>query len=392
MGEPEKYSRFMNPCILHLNKLELELKCPSWYCLEKFNNTPLNASCVFCHSTTESQFSGSMIHYMNGNPIAADQANNSGVLHVHQKCVDWAPQVYFEGEIVKNLDAEISRASKIKCSVCGKKGAALGCFVKSCPKSFHVPCAVAIPECRWDCDEFLVLCPNHSSCRFPSETSKKVKQRAKNAWRASTDVTREWVICGSALSSAEKNLLDNFAMLCGATISKYWAPNITHLIASTDESGACDRTLKVLKAILNGKWILRFDWIKACMEAMQPVPEEPYEVTHDVHGCFDGPKNGRIRYTQKAPKIFSGMCFHFSSYFSPDFKYLEELTLAAGGTIVKVYCLDPPEGCNLTEVADVIQKRAEEAEVFGIKSGNQVIGHTWLLDSIAACKLQPVDC
>ncbi|KAK1283146.1 hypothetical protein QJS10_CPB21g00152 [Acorus calamus] len=149
------------------------------------------------------------------------------------------------------------------------------------------------------------------------------------------------------------------------------------------------------------------------MEAMQPVPEEPYEVTHDVHGCFDGPKNGRIRITQKAPKIFSGMCFHFSSYFSPDFKYLEELTLAAGGTIVKrnetpalndtnakqdslknffVYCLDPPEGCNLTEVADVIQKRAEEAEVFGVKSGNQVIGHTWLLDSIAACKLQPVDC
>ncbi|KAK1301542.1 hypothetical protein QJS10_CPB12g00788 [Acorus calamus] len=28
--------------------------------------------------------------------------------------------------------------------------------------------------------------------------------------------------------------------------------------------------------------------------------------------------------TRKAPKIFNGMCFHFSSYFLPDFKYLEE--------------------------------------------------------------------
>ncbi|KAK1302726.1 hypothetical protein QJS10_CPB12g00796 [Acorus calamus] len=91
--------------------------------------------------------------------------------------------------------------------------------------------------------------------------------------------------------------------------------------------------------------------------------------------------------TRKAPKIFNGMCFHFRSYFLPDFKYLEELTLAAGGTIVKrnempamndtnakqdslknffVYYLDPPEGCNLTEVADVIQKRMKKQRYLGL--------------------------
>ena len=30
------------------------------------------------------------------------------------------------------------------------------------------------------------------------------------------------------------------------------------------------------------------------MEAMQPVNEEPYEVSLDNHGCRDGPKTGRL--------------------------------------------------------------------------------------------------
>lgn len=62
-----------------------------------------------------------------------------------------APQIYFSGDTVKNLEVELRRASKIKCSKCGLKGAALGCYFGSCPKSFHVPCAVEISDCRWDC-------------------------------------------------------------------------------------------------------------------------------------------------------------------------------------------------------------------------------------------------
>lgn len=47
-----------------------------------------------------------------------------------------------------------------------------------------------------------------------------------------------------------------FASVCGATVAKYWKPNVTHVIASTDAQGACTRTLKVLMAILNGRWIV----------------------------------------------------------------------------------------------------------------------------------------
>lgn len=58
--------------------------------------------------------------------------------------------VYFEGEKIKNLEIELARAGKLRCSRCGEKGAALGCYVKACRKTYHVPCALKISNCRWD--------------------------------------------------------------------------------------------------------------------------------------------------------------------------------------------------------------------------------------------------
>lgn len=115
------------------------------------------------------------------------------------------PQVYYEGDYIRNLESELSRASKLKCSTCGLKGAGLGCFMKSCRRSYHVPCAIKTSDCRWDfvslsiylniryivscnydypkcsllsdfffClqDDFLMMCPVHKAVKFPSERSK----------------------------------------------------------------------------------------------------------------------------------------------------------------------------------------------------------------------------
>lgn len=54
-------------------------------------------------------------------------------------------------------------------------------------------------------------------------------------------------------------LLVKFARMCGATVSKSWNPNVTHVMAAMDEKGACTRTLKVLMAILNGRWVLTME-------------------------------------------------------------------------------------------------------------------------------------
>ncbi|GLT42276.1 hypothetical protein SLA2020_162870 [Shorea laevis] len=105
--------------------------------------------------------------------------------------------------------------SKLKGSQCRLKGAALGYYVKSSKRSYHVPSAKEIPKCHWDFDELLLLCPSQSSVKFPSErsgnsTSKYCKATTQIApsksnffWKQ-PDGQKEWAFCASALSSEEK--------------------------------------------------------------------------------------------------------------------------------------------------------------------------------------------
>lgn len=39
--------------------------------------------------------------------------------------------------------------------------------------------------------------------------------------------------------------------------------------------------------------------IKESLKAKHPIAEDPYEITHDIHGVFDGPKTGRIQVMEK---------------------------------------------------------------------------------------------
>ncbi|XP_059626072.1 BRCA1-associated RING domain protein 1 [Cornus florida] len=389
-----------------------------------FSSKAYTSVCAFCRSSKLTDRSGPMLHYANGKEVIGDAATHPNVIHVHKTCIEWTPQAYYDGETVMNLEAEVARAAKLKCSSCGIKGAALGCFVKHCKKSYHALCAVDL-DCRWDCEDFLLLCPNHCSAKFPSENSKSEKNSRKKEnhlssqitvkqsdfWAAEPNGAKEWLLCGSALSVDEKYLLVKFASICGATVSKFWKPSVTHVIAATDANGACSRTLKVLMAILNGKWILTIDWIKACMEAKKQVEEEPYEVSLDSHGCCDGPKNGRLRVSDNAPKLFNGLDFYFCGDFLAAYKEdLLALVKTAGGSIIEsreklvaqsnathatssttlvVYNLDPPQGCQPGEGRSFAAQRLEKAQYLANEIGCKVIGHTWLLESIAACKLRP---
>lgn len=99
--------------------------------------------------------------------------------------------------------------------------------------------------------------------------------------------------------------------------------------------------------------------------------------------------------------------------FLPSYKEdLQDLVVAAGGTVLKseelaaqsrgheeavltprtlvVYNIDPPEGCKLGEEVSILWQRLSEAQDLASETGSEVIGHTWLLESIAGYKLKPV--
>ncbi|KAJ0469480.1 putative chromatin regulator PHD family [Helianthus annuus] len=375
--------------------------------------------CAFCHSSKQTEGSGPFVAYAQGKEVTGNADNFSNVIHVHLKCVSWTPMIYFKDGLIKNLESEIIRANKLKCSSCGKKGAGLGCCRKLCQKTYHVPCAYDIPDCRWD-DNFLLLCPKHASGKFPSEEKAKSGKKDTekgiskhlNPSKTLSNYGKDLVLCGSGLSSDEKFDLVDFASTSGAIVSIY-KNNVTHVIAATDSKGACTRTYKILMAILHGKWILTMEWIKACTEAGHLVKEEPYEVLLDNHGSYGGPKEGRLRVQNNAPKLFNNLNFYFIGDFLPTYKAdLLNLVTTAGGTVIEtrdqllLSSHEEDTKANVNEVTLVVYNAdfsynpgfedatalkcrvLDEAEDLAQEVGCQVVPHIWILDSIA-CGLQP---
>ncbi|OAY79756.1 Protein BREAST CANCER SUSCEPTIBILITY [Ananas comosus] len=399
--------------------------------LKKCENTS-EVVCAFCKSADITEDSGEMMHYFNGKPVAAAYSGGTNVIHSHKNCTEWAPDVYFEDDSAINLAAELARSRRIKCIVCGIKGAALGCFEKSCRKSFHYTCAKLIPECCWDNENFVMLCPLHWSSKLPIETSEAQKQIKRtsskgsiaqvpsardsgydtsNLWSWPSGSPCKWVLCCSALSNKEKEIVSQFTKMTGVPLTKTWSPAVTHVITSTDGSGACKRTLKFLMAILNGKWIVNINWIRICMEAMEPVDEEKFEITVDVHGISGGPKLGRLKAINKEPKLFNGLRFYFSGDFVLSYRgYLQDLVTAAGGTVLQrkpisrdqqkllddssltfiIYSLEHPEKSNSNRDSVVFDLLRAKAKALADACGGKIASNTWVIDSIAACKLQPL--
>ncbi|KHG14823.1 breast cancer susceptibility 1 -like protein [Gossypium arboreum] len=71
------------------------------------------AICEFCQSSKISEATGMMLHYINGKPVTGDASFGSNVIHVHSSCIEWAPQVYFVGDNVKNLKPELAKGAKL---------------------------------------------------------------------------------------------------------------------------------------------------------------------------------------------------------------------------------------------------------------------------------------
>ncbi|KAG6549133.1 hypothetical protein Mapa_009359 [Marchantia paleacea] len=396
-------------------------------------------ACRFCGNTGNSEVAGEMMRY---------PAGSNKFLHVHKLCAEWAPNVYFQDDDrPRNLSGEISRGGRIKCTVCGKKGAALGCCNNKCKNSYHYPCARLLHGCQWNEDDYVMFCPLHARGRVPkarrqsgdgsnstSETQvvdvpsvPAVRPQARSGRRApgpaiceETRATKwspgpalKWVLCGSGLDSQLKVQVASFATLTGATVVTQWTSAVTHVITGTDEQGAAKRTLKYLLAMLEGKWIVRMDWINECISRMKPVAEELYLVTCDVNGFFGGPCLSRHLAVSKAPKLFEDLSFYLCGDFPSVLKAdLHSLVTAGGGTIlhrkplpaaltsysdlselqeaplpgqtIVLYNGDPDSGRDRN-----LANRIQEAMSISIPARAHALPCSWLLDSIAHCRLLP---
>ena len=84
-----------------------------------------------------------------------------GRVYVHRLCALWSPEVFQDGDRLRNVMAAVRRGRQLSCSVCGQKGATVGCRLDWCPKTYHLHCAAG-GGCEFQTDgSWVVSCPAH---------------------------------------------------------------------------------------------------------------------------------------------------------------------------------------------------------------------------------------
>ncbi|XP_053454091.1 BRCA1-associated RING domain protein 1 isoform X2 [Nycticebus coucang] len=96
------------------------------------------------------------------------------------------------------------------------------------------------------------------------------------------------VLIGSGLSSEQQNVLSELATVLKAKKCAEFDNTVTHVIVPGD---AVQSTLKCMLGILNGCWILKFEWVKACLQKKVREQEEKYEIP-------EGPQRSRLNREQ----------------------------------------------------------------------------------------------
>ncbi|XP_030045065.1 G2/M phase-specific E3 ubiquitin-protein ligase-like, partial [Microcaecilia unicolor] len=75
---------------------------------------------------------------------------NEHNITLHYYCLLMSSGIWQRGEedegiygfLVEDIRKEVSRAKRMTCTVCKKKGASIGCVKSRCKRSYHFPCGV----------------------------------------------------------------------------------------------------------------------------------------------------------------------------------------------------------------------------------------------------------
>uniref|UniRef100_A0A8D1IEA1 BRCA1-associated RING domain protein 1 n=1 Tax=Sus scrofa TaxID=9823 RepID=A0A8D1IEA1_PIG len=133
------------------------------------------------------------------------------------------------------------------------------------------------------------------------------------------------VLIGSGLSSEQQKMLSELAAMLKAKKCAEFDSAVTHVVVP---GGTVQSTLKCMLGILSGCWILKFEWVKACLQRKKCEQEEKYEIP-------EGPRRSRLNREQLLPKLFDGCYFYFGGTFKHHPKdNLIKLVTAAGGQIL----------------------------------------------------------
>ncbi|NXP37857.1 BARD1 protein, partial [Leiothrix lutea] len=154
-------------------------------------------------------------------------------------------------------------------------------------------------------------------------------------------------ILGSNLSEEQQKLLNKLAAVLKAQRCTEFNSRVTHLVIP---NVPMPTTVKCMMTVLTGCWVLKFEWVEACLQSSVREQEEKYEVR-------GGPRRGRLNREQLLPKLFDGCYFYFLGPFKQHQKSdLLQLVKAAGGQIL---VRQPKPDSDVTQTINTVAYHAD---------------------------------
>ncbi|NXT81897.1 BARD1 protein, partial [Zapornia atra] len=204
-------------------------------------------------------------------------------------------------------------------------------------------------------------------------------------------------ILGSSLSSEQQKLLNKLATVLKARRCTEFNSRVTHLVIPDVPMPS---TEKCMMAVLTGCWVLKFEWVRACLKTKAREQEEKYEVQ-------GGPQRGRLNREQLLPKLFDGCYFYFLGSFKHHQKSdLVELVKAAGGQIL---VRQPKPDSDVTQTVNTVAYHADSTSdqrfctqyvIYDVSSKFKpekirqgkvwMASSSWLIDCMMSFQLLPV--
>lgn len=120
---------------------------------------------------------------------------------------------------------------------------------------------------------------------------------------------------------------------------------VTHLVIMPSSEGVASRTLKYLQAVVNGSWILSYQWILDSVREQKYQPEAKYLINAD-NKAEGAPAKARKHKKKNGTGLFDGFEIHFHGTFppgkGPKIEELKWLARLGGATVLNV-APDPPK-------------------------------------------------
>lgn len=229
--------------------------------------------------------------------------------------------------------------------------------------------------------------PEDLFCRIPTQSSLErpvVEIASRNDIVLATSLVKK----GPATDLLHRFLRRFPSVVLSSTFDE--AATVTHLVTPT-RNRVAKRTLKFLRAMLRGCWILSTEWMEACLQQDRLLAEMEYEITGDeYHPEEAGPRRARLSKAGNESPLLSGHSFYlYGSFSAPSRTDLQHLVADAGAHLIRnvsdlavrrrlgkvsVLC-DPKEQANFEKDAGIIAKF------------RPLLASSWLLDCIGAFQI-----